>query len=134
MQRGLPELIQHSALDHCQINQRGVTEVQVGTRELLEVFTVHHRLGCVRTKAHLELHAGNRSKMDVRVNEAWNKKLSLSGNDGCTGRLLCPFSPLDADNASVLDQHITLSDVIEILRRDDSDVSDPDSARRLVRS
>ena len=132
MQRGLPEFVQHSVLDHCQIDQRCVTEVQVGTRELLEVFTDHQRLGCIRTKAHLELHAGNRSKMDVRVNEAWDKKMSLSGNDGCAGWLLSPFLPLDADNPSVFDQHVTLSDVIEILRRDDSDFADPDSARPRV--
>src|SRR5208337_5668870 len=107
-------------------------EVQIGPRELLEVFIDHHRLGCIGTQAHLELHAGNGSKMDVRVNEAGNKELSLPGNDGCAGRLLRPFSPLDADNASVFDQHVTLCDVIEILRRDDSDVSDPDWARPPV--
>ena len=53
--------------------------------------------------------------MDVRVDQARNKKLSFSGNYRCAGRHLRSFSSLDAGDASVFDQHAATLDAIELL-------------------
>ena len=71
--------------------------------------------------------------MDVRIDQARNKKLSFSRNYRCAGRLLRSFSSLDAKDASVFDQHTARLDVIDLLGRNDGDVSNPGSVRSLVR-
>jgi hypothetical protein len=69
----------------------------------------------------------------VRVDQARNKKLFLSGNYRCAGMLLRSCFSLDANDASFFDQHATFLDVIELLWRNNADVTNPDSVRRLVR-
>src|SRR5271157_5515203 len=104
MQRSLPEVVQGLAINHRQIDERGVTEVKIGTRQLLEVFLRevfldHPRPVDTRTSTHFQLHAGHRSQVDMRVDEAGNKKLPLSGNDGCARSFLYRGSPFDLYNA-----------------------------------
>src|SRR6266403_2480645 len=56
----------------------------------------------------------------------------LLKNHRCAGRLLRSFSSLDANDASTFDQHTALFDVTQLLGRNDVDVSNPGSARRLI--
>jgi len=130
----MSEVVQHAAIDHGQVDERGIAEVEVGTRKLFEVFLDPRRFGFGRTKAHLNPHSRNRSKMDVRVDQARNKKLSFSRNYCRAGRLLRSFLSLDANDASLIDQHAALFDVIELLGRNDVDVCNPDSIWLLVRA
>jgi len=128
VQWGLPEVFQCFVIDDCQIHNRSVAVVEVGTRELFEILLDHLRLAFILIK----VHAGNRSEMDVRVDEARNQKLSFSRNHRCAGKLLPIFFSLYADNAPVFDEHAAPLDVIEILRRDDGDVSNQNLARGLI--
>src|ERR1700719_1123096 len=57
----LPEIIQHPAINHCQVDKRGIAEVEIGTRKLFEIFLDDCRLGFSLTKAHLRPHSRNRS-------------------------------------------------------------------------
>jgi hypothetical protein len=70
--------------------------------------------------------------MDVRVDQARNEKLSFSGNYPRASRLLRSCFSLDANDASVFDQHAAFLDVIELLWRNDADVSNPGSVRCLI--
>jgi hypothetical protein len=69
--------------------------------------------------------------MDVRVDQARNKELSLSRNYRCAGRLLRSCFSLDPNDASVFDQHAAFLDVIELLWRNNVDVSNPGSVWSL---
>jgi len=70
--------------------------------------------------------------MDVRVDQARNKKLSFSGNYCCVGRLLRSYFSLDANDTSVFDQHAAFLNVIEILWRNNADVRNPGSVWYLI--
>src|SRR6266404_8354994 len=128
----MSEVVQHPAIDHGRVDERGITEVKVGTRKLFEVFLGPRRFGFGRTKVHLRPHSRNGSQVDVRVDQARNKKLSLSRNYRCAGRLRRRFFSVDANDASIFDQHTALLDVIELLWRNDAYVSNPGSVRCLV--
>src|ERR1700674_1081719 len=129
MYRSVPEFIYHLEIVHRQIHNCRVAVVKVGAWELFEVGPDHLRLAFFL----IRIHSRNRSKMNVRIDEAWNKKLPFPGNHRRTGRLLRPFFPLYADDAAVFDEHAALPDVIELLRRDNGDVRDPGSASHLAR-
>src|SRR5713101_6467992 len=107
--RGLPEVLQPLVIDrNAQIDNRRITVIKVGTRELLEVFINNLWLACGLIVAH----PGNQSEVDVRVDEARNQKQSFSRNHGRTRRLLRLFPSLDANDAAVFDQHTAYLDVI----------------------
>ena len=55
-----------------------MAEVKVGPRKLFEVFLDRCGFGLGRTKVHLRPHSENRCKLDVRIEQARNKKLSFS--------------------------------------------------------
>src|SRR5580704_6717047 len=131
MYRSLPEVVQYLAIEHGQVDERGIAEVKVGTRKLFDVFLYPSWFGFGWTKAHLWPRSRNRSKMDVRVDQAWNKKLAFSRNYRCAGRLLRSFCPHDANDPSVFDQHAALVNVIKLFGRNDADVRNPDSLSSL---
>jgi hypothetical protein len=56
----------------------------------------------------------------------------LSRNYPGAGRLLRSTPSLDSNDASTFDQHTALFDVIELLGRNDVDVCNPGSVRRLL--
>src|SRR4029077_15519197 len=134
MDWGLPELVQHLMINYCQIDQCGVAEIQIGAWQLFEISLDHWRLFFRGTEAHIETHTRNTSEMDMRVDEAGNKKQSLPGNDCRADRLLRRWSSFHAGDASACDQHVARRDMIEILWRDDGDVCDPGWIRRLTES
>ena len=65
MHRRLLERIQHLAISHCQIDECGVAEVQVGTWQLLWIPLEHRRLLFSRIEAHLITNSRNGSEMDM---------------------------------------------------------------------
>jgi hypothetical protein len=81
----------------------------------------------------IERHPGNRSQVDVRINQSGYQILSIPGDDGCSRRRLCFLTSLDPCDAPVFDQHDALLDVIEALRGNDGDVGDPNSIGVRIR-
>src|SRR6267154_5885145 len=122
MERSLPEVVQHPVIDDTQINERGIPEVEVGTRKLGKVFLDPRRLGFGWPEGYLRLQSGNGGKMDMRVDQAWNKKLSLSRNHRRAGRSLRSLFSVNANDTSVLDQDAAFFNVIELLRRNEEHV------------
>jgi hypothetical protein len=113
MLRSTRELLQWFVIDgDSQIDNRRVTVARVGTRKLLEVLVGN--LSFARSL--IIAHSGDQSDVDVRVDQARNKKVSLSLNYRCAGGLLCICSPFHAHNLSVFDRHAAVFDVIELLR------------------
>src|SRR6185437_14252996 len=59
MKRSAAEVVQYLRFDRGQVNERGVAEVQVRTRELLVVVREHRGVGGVGIQVHFEWNPGN---------------------------------------------------------------------------
>src|SRR5580704_332585 len=126
MQWSFPEVVQQRAVKHSQIHKRGVTVVKIGPWQLLEILLDHLRVGF----GLVEVDAGDRGEVNVRIDQAGDEKLSFPGNYVCAGGRL-QFVPLDANDPAVFDQDAAGGDVIEVFRRNDGDVGDPGGCVRL---
>jgi hypothetical protein len=70
VKRSAAEVIQDLPFHDGQINQRGIAEVKIGTRELLVIVREHRCVCRVGIQVLLGRNPRNRRKMDVRVDEA----------------------------------------------------------------
>jgi len=124
----LPHVLQNFLAEDGQVHDGGIAVIKVGTRKLAAVGFDHLRLAGLL----IGIHARDRRKMNVRVDQAGNEVLAFAGDypDAC-GRLGRWTASVDAEDVAVFDDHGASGDMFEIFGRDDGDVGDP-GLRRLL--
>src|SRR5262249_29272644 len=104
-----------------QVDDGGVTVVEVGAREL----TVISDEQLFFASALIGVHAGDRSEVNVRIDEAGNEVLAFAGDYGGAGGRLGRIGLLNAEDAAVLDDDCASDRVVGILRGKNGYVGDP---------
>src|ERR1700755_758168 len=111
MQARLPHVLQNFFAEDGQVHAGGVPVIEVGTRKLAAVGFDHLRFAGLL----IGIHARDRRKMNVRVDEAGDEVLAFAGDySGAYGRLGRSIAWVDAEYAAVFDDDGAGGDGAEI--------------------